>query len=438
MRRIILLVVILLVAALAILSFSRKRTGTLAQLAQLAQLVQSNKPRISAPQVPKTDAEKLVADNNAFAFSLYQRLRENDRNLVFSPYSISTALAMTYAGARGETEKQMAKALHFGLPQAKLHPAFNALDLQLARRGKNEDGQPYGDFKLLMANSLWGQKDYKFLPQFLDLVAENYGAGMRLVDYKNNKNREDARKAINDWVSKQTQGKIEDLIKPGGLSSEMKLVLVNAIYFKDQWETSFNEKFTKPDHFTLLDGSKIMTEMMSQRDYFGYAQGKGYQAAKLPYLWSKFSMMILLPDKDKFREFESALNATRLMEISRQLAVREIDLTMPKFKFEARTGLVDTLSEMGMPLVFQGQADLSGMDGTRDLFLSAVLHKAMIAVDEEGTEAAAATYGVAPTDWEDPPPVIPKMIIDRPFIFLIRDTKTGAILFLGRVLNPKA
>jgi len=433
MRKIFILAVVLLVAALAILSFSRKRTGT---LAQLAQLVQSNKPRVSAPQVPKTDAEKLVADNNAFAFSLYQRLREDDSNLIFSPYSISTALAMTYAGARGETEKQMAKALHFGLPQDRLHSAFNSLDHEFASRDKDEDGQPYKDFKLLTANSLWGQKGYTFLPQFTDLLAENYGAGMRLVDYT--EDAEGARKAINDWVSKQTQGKIEDLIKPGGLSSEMKLVLVNAIYFKDQWETSFNEKFTKPDHFTLLDGSKIMTEMMSQRDYFGYAQGKGYQAAKLPYLWSKFDMMILLPDKNKFREFESALDATRLIEISRQLTVREIDLTMPKFKFETSMGLVDTLSEMGMPLVFQyGPADLSGMDGTRELFLSAVLHKAMIAVDEEGTEAAAATYVVPSTDWDDPPPVIPKMIIDRPFIFLIRDTKTDAILFLGRVLNPK-
>jgi len=435
MRRIILLLVILLVAALAILSFSRKETGT---LAQLAQLVQSKKPRVSAPQVPKTNAEKLVADNNAFAFSLYQRLREGDSNLIFSPYSISTALAMTYAGARGETEKQMAKALHFGLPQDKLHPAFNSLDYEFASRGKDEDGQPYGDFKLLMANSLWGQKDYKFLPQFLDLVAENYGAGMRLVDYKNNKNREDARKAINDWVEKQTQEKIKNAVPEGILNDLTRLVLVNAIYFKDQWEHPFSQSDTKPGPFTLLDGRKITVQMMSLSEHLNYARGKGYQAVNLPYAWNNLSMIILLPDKGTFRSFERALTAKKVLMITEQFKQPEVDLTMPKFKFDASLSMKDTLSALGMPGAFiLGEANLSGMDGTRDLFIDEVLHKAMIAVDEKGTEAAAATHvfvasGISPR-WD----IKAKMIIDRPFIFLIRDTKTGAILFLGRVLNPQ-
>jgi serpin B len=330
----------------------------------------------------------------------------------------------------------MAKALHFGLPQDKLHPAFNALDLGLAGRGKDENGQAREGFMLVTANSLWGQKGHEFLPQFLDLLAENYGASMRLVDYKND--AEGARKAINDWVSKQTQEKIADLIPQGLLDEATRLVLTNAIYFKDKWASPFEKENTNAGPFTLLDGSQITTEMMAQSALFSYAQGKGYQGVELPYRGKELSMVILLPDKGLFKQFENALTAEKAKGIIGQLKSKTIDLTLPKFKYDVSWSLKDTLSALGMPLAFgEGHADFSGMDGSKLLFISAVLHKAVIAVDEEGTEAAAAT-AVLMKESGMRISENPKMVIDRPFIFLIRDTKTGAILFLGRVLNPKA
>jgi serpin B len=402
------------------------------------QLLQSGKPRNTSPNVGAAELEELVTGNTAFAFELYQALRQKEGNLFYSPYSISIALAMTYAGAREETERQMSKTLHFTLPRERLHPAFNALDLELASRGKGVVGKDGRPFRLNIANSIWGQIGHPFLPAFLDALAINYGAGLRLLDFASAP--EASRLTINEWVSKQTEGKIRDLLSPGSITPETRLVLTNAIYFNAAWHYPFDEANTHDDVFRLLDGHQVTVPMMSQINPFGYAEGDGYQAVELPYRgkdqWTvELSMVILLPQPGRFEEFERSLDAERVGAILGALQPREVELTMPKFTYESSFSLKEELEAMGMPDAFSGSADFSGIDGSRDLFIGDIVHKAFISVDEAGTEAAAAT-AVLMVTLAPPPPVV--VMIDRPFIFMIRDIKTGAIIFLGRVINPGA
>lgn len=395
------------------------------------EIVQSKKQRVSSPDVEETDLAELVAGNRAFAFDLYQAIREENGNLFYSPYSISLALAMTYAGARGETEQQMADTLHFTLSQDRLHPAFNALDLELTSRGEGAEGQE-GGFRLNIVNSIWGQTGYSFLPQFLDTLAENYGAGLRLLDFV--KAPEESRVAINDWVSEETEGKIEGLLPPNSITPETVLVLTNAIYFNAAWRHPFEEELTHDGPFNLLDGGQIIAPMMEQTEYLGYAEGEGYQAVELPYDGKELSMVILLPAAGHFEEFASALDAERVASSLKDINPQEIHLTMPKFTYESDFRLKETLAAMGMPAAFTA-ADFSGMDGTRNLFIGDVIHKAFVSVDEAGTEAAAATAVVVPTA----APTQPKEVkVDRPFVFVIRDLETDAFLFVGRVVNPSA
>lgn len=269
------------------------------------ELLQSDRPRETSPQVEETELAELVTGNTSFAFDLYQAVREEAGNLFYSPYSVSLALAMTYGGARGETEGQMGTTLHFTLAQDRLHPAFNALDLTLASRGR---GAREG-FRLNLANSIWGQRGYPFLRSFLDVLAENYGAGLRLLDFESEP--EESRLIINDWVSNQTNGRIQDLLPPGLITPEARLVLTNAIYFKAAWKNPFDEATTHSDQFSLLDGSQVTMPMMEQTAQFGYAEGEGYQAVELPYDGDELSMVILLPEAGRFPEFESALDADR-------------------------------------------------------------------------------------------------------------------------------
>jgi len=400
-------------------------------------VVQSSKSRDTSPKVEATELDELVAGNTTFAFELYQALRQKQGNLFYSPYSISIALAMTYAGARSETERQMSETLHFTLPQERLHSAFNALDLELASRGKDAVGKDGRPFRLNIANSIWGQIGYSFLPAFLDVLAINYGAGLRLLDFANAP--EASRLTINEWVSKQTEGKIEDLLPPGSITPLTKLVLTNAIYFNAAWHYPFDEANTHDGTFHLLDGRQITVPMMSQTNPFGYAEGDGYQAVELPYrgkdqLSVELSMVILLPQPGRFEEFESSLDAERVGTILGALQPREVALTMPKFTYESSFSLKEELEAMGMPDAFSGAADFSGMDGTRNLFIGDVVHKAFVSVDEAGTEAAAATAVIMFTTAAPTPPI--EVRLDRPFIFMIRDIKTRAILFIGRVLDP--
>ena len=396
-------------------------------------LVMSNKPRVTSPDVSKTDLALLIEGNSAFAFELYQSLREKDDNLFYSPHSISLALAMTYAGAHGETAQQMADTLQFIIEQEKLHPAFNWLDTELAKRGEGAEGKDGEGFRLNIVNAIWGQEGYKFLSEFLDVLAENYGAGLRILDFVNE--TEESRLTINKWVSDQTEGRIEDLIPQGAIDALTRLVLTNAIYFNAAWEHPFDKDVTSDGPFYLLDGGQVTVPMMKQTEWFGHVEGEGYQAIELPYDDGELSMVILLPKAGQFEVFEKELQAQRLGDIIKGLQTTRVALTMPKFEFDSEFSLKDTLDEMGMPIAFTESADFSGMTGNRELLISDVVHKAFVSVDEAGTEAAAATgVIVGLTSVPVDPPV--EVTIDRPFIFLICDIDTGAILFVGRVLNP--
>lgn len=397
----------------------------------------SNLPRVTDPDAAPAELSELVAGDNAFAFDLYQAVRTSDGNLFYSPYSISLALAMTYAGARGETASQMADVLHYSLPNDRLHSAFNALDLDLARRPEQAaDVDKDQRFELNIVNSIWGQKGWPFLSEFLDLLALNYGAGMRLVDYMNAP--EEARLAINDWVSEQTKARIKDLVPQGLITPDTTLVLVNAIYFKAAWQYEFDSSQTKDGPFTLLDGSQVSAPLMSLDHLasLGYASGDGWQAVTLPYKGGMTEMVIIVPDEGWFTEFEASLSADRFDEILAGMEPKMVALTMPKFSFTSSYQLKDVLSGMSMPLAFDDeQADLSGIDGRRDLFIRDVVHKAFVAVDEAGTEAAASTAVIiAPTAMLMPDV---ELTIDRPFFFVIRDVPTDSILFVGRVVDPR-
>ncbi len=400
-----------------------------------ADVAMSDKPRDTSPAVGRGDMETLVRGNNAFAFNLYHKLAQKDDNLFFSPYSISEALAMTYAGARGDTEKALAKALNFILPQDRLHPAFNSLDLQLRQRGQEAKGKDGKGFRLNIVNALWGQKGFDFLPAFLDTLAQNYGAGLRLVDFINQ--TEQSRLTINNWVSDQTEGRIKDLIPPGALDQATRLVLTNAVYFNAAWQYPFDKNATSDAPFHLLDGKDITIPMMRQTKSFNYAEGEGYQAVELPYDGRELSMVVLLPRSGQFNAFEEKLDADRIQNIIGQMSHREVALTMPRFTYESSFSLRGALTDLGMGMAFDpALADFSGMDGRRDLFIQDALHKAFVAVDEAGTEAAAATAVIIGLTSVPQPPV--EMKVDRPFIFLIRDLPTGSIIFVGRVLNPVA
>jgi serpin B len=399
-----------------------------------SEVIQSDKQRVTSPDVDEADLATLVEGNSTFAFDLYQAVRESDGNLFYSPYSISLALAMTYAGARGETAQQMADTLQFVLPQNRLHPAFNALDLELSHRGEGAEGKDGEGFRLNIVNAIWGQKDYEFLSDFLDLLAENYGAGLRVLDFASAP--EESRITINNWVSDQTEGRIKDLIPQGLIDALTRLVLTNAIYFNAAWQYPFQEDMTEDGPFYLLDGGEVTVPMMRQTELFGYAEGDGYQAVELLYDGGELSMIILLPAPGQFEAFEDSLDAQQVDELIGELEQGQVTLVMPKFEFESEFSLRETLSAMGMPVAFSVSADFSGMTGNRDLFIADVVHKAFVSVDEAGTEAAAAAAVVMPA--ATPPEGAVEVTINRPFIFLIHDIETGSILFVGRVVNPSA
>ena len=405
-----------------------------------AEELRSDRDRDNSPPATRANLRELVQGNNDFAFDLYRALNDGEGNLFYSPFSISQALAMTFAGARGETERQMADTLHYRLPQSSLHPAFNSLDRALASRGKDprgtqnqEEAKQY--FRLNIANAVWGQYGYGFLPDFLDVLAENYGAGMRPLDFAGAP--EESRARINDWVAEETEDKVKDLLPPGTIDPLTRLVLTNAIYFNASWHWSFRSRNTKVGPFHLEGGDIVDVPMMTEtsKDFYGYTRGDGYQAVDVPYSYGEMSMTVLLPDEGDLGALEDSLNAELLDQIMDDIEIDYITLTIPLFKFESEFSLGETLAGMGMPDAFDDRADFSGMTGSRDLLISHVVHKAFVSVDERGTEAVASTAGVViqvsgPS--KEPIPVT----VNRPFIFLIRDTATGTVLFLGRVMNP--
>lgn len=398
-----------------------------------AQELRSDHARITAPASSAADLAALVRGNTQFALDLHRAAARDGENVVFSPFSVSIALGMTWAGARTETEAQMARALHFDLPQSRLHAAFNALDQDLARRAARaataESPRP---FRFRVANALWGQRGYAFLPTFLDALAENYGAGMRITDFA--ADAPGARRAINAWVSDQTERRIPELLPEGIPSADTALVLTNAVYFNAGWLRTFPAGQTTLGPFARAAGGPVGVSFMNQVARLPYAAGDGWQAVELAYQGEFASMLVVVPAEGRFAEVERGLTADVLATVSRSLQDHIVTLALPRYSFRTKVMLADALGTMGMPLAFSaGAADFSGMDGTRRLYLRHVVHEGWIAVDEYGTEAAGATAVVAEPVSAPPPATLRA---DRPFLFVIRDRTTGTVLFLGRVMDP--
>ena len=385
----------------------------------------------ATPNVSDEALQQFARANANFAIALYDQIAEPGENLFYSPYSISAALAMTYAGANGQTETQMKQAMRFELDEPQLHEAFNALDRALEGRGDNlaegETGEP---FTLEIANSIWGQTGFPFVQGFLDTLAQHYGAGMRLLDFV--ADAEQARQIINAWVEMITRDRIKDLIPQGVITAATRLVLTNAIYFKASWKTKFDESATAQGPFTKLDGTTVQTDLMHLEDKgFARASGDGWTAAELPYVGDDVSMVVIVPDD--FDAYEGALTGEQLIAVFDSLSPQALTLTMPKFEFEAEFNLNDALKALGMTDAFDASADFTGMHEPGGLFIQAVVHKAFVAVDEEGTEAAAATAVIV---GETSVPEFVEFKADRPFLFFIRDRPTNSVLFAGRVLQP--
>ena len=377
------------------------------------------------------DVSAIVEGGNQFALDLYQHLRAEKGNLFFSPGSISIALAMTYAGAAGETEKEMAKTLHFQVPNEQLHNGMETLQA-FWKTPEKKNG-----IKLNLANRLWGQESFEFLAKFLEITRGNYSAELFRLNFAQT---EQARQTINGWVESQTENKITDLIPVGAINSDTKLVLTNAVYFHGIWSEPFKKELTKDEDFHLTESDKIKVPMMHREDEYKYGEFEKLQVLELPYGDGSLSMIVLLP---RARADLSALEAKMTHQNLQQWigslrGKRDVNVYLPKFKTTSRFEMNDTLKTMGMASAFEAQAaDFSGMTGSRDLFISAVVHKAFVDVNEEGTEAAAATGVImAPTSAiVDPtPPAVFRA--DHPFVFMIRDNRSGLILFMGRIENP--
>lgn len=369
----------------------------------------------------------VVAGNNEFACALYAELAKEPGNLFFSPYSISTALAMTYAGAREETERQMARALRFDVDQARLHAALGTITDELNQSVAN---------RILIANSLWPQADHPFLESYVSLVREHYGVDVTPVDYK--RETEAARLKINDWVSKRTEELIRDLIAPGILDPMTRLVIVNAIYFKGLWEIPFETNATREADFHVTPEKAVKAQLMSRVGEFDYAEFPGVQLVELPYKDERLSMLVILPESAKAMDGVEHMLSRKQLDLWIDMMSRErVRVSLPRFKLEwGARSLNKALIELGMTDAFdEVKARFTGIDGdASELYISAVLHKAFVEVNEEGTEAAAATAvvmaarGLAPKERH--------ILVDRPFLILIRDRATGSLLFMGRVEDP--
>jgi serpin B len=376
------------------------------------------------------DLQTVVKGNSTFGFDLYQKLKKSEGNIFFSPHSISTALAMTYAGARNQTEQEMAKVLYFNLEQEPLHSAFSKLQSHL------NTIQDKGYINLSIANSLWAQEGYHFLESFFNLNKKYYGAGLNFVDFV--KKTETARKTINIWVENKTQQKIKELIKPGILDSLTTLVLCNAIYFKGNWSSQFDKKRTQNADFFISPETTIKVPMMNQKSRYKFKEFGGFSAIELPYEGNDLSMIVFLPKKnDGLEEFEKDLtneNVKSWIDKLTETHKSEVFVSFPRFKTTYEFELSKTLAGMGMPSAFSlPPADFSGMTGIKDLFINKVIHKAFVDVNEEGTEAAAATAVVMIRKGISKPLTFRA---DHPFVFIIRENQTGSILFIGRIINP--
>jgi serpin B len=377
---------------------------------------------------PTPDQAALAEGNNAFAIDLYGQLRKRDGNLFFSPESISTAFAMAYAGAHGSTASEMAATFHFTLPPDLFHPAMGALltSLNAAHPG----------YQLRVANALWAEKDFHFLDDFLKLTKDDYAAGLHQVDFKSAP--EAVRSTINQWVEQQTDDKIKNLLPAGSLTPATRLVLTNAIYFKGDWQTQFDKASTKVEDFHLSSAQTIQAPLMHLQGRFSYFKGDSFQALDIPYKSGELSMIVLLPiEAGGLPALEQSMTSANAQKwFSQMRSASKVILTLPKFTMTQQFELGGTLGAMGMRQAFERSADFSAMTGSPDLWISAAVHKAFIDVNEEGTVAAAAT-GIVMRSMamaREEPPIVFRA--DHPFLFLIRDNRSGGILFMGRVTDP--
>jgi len=372
----------------------------------------------------------VVNANNQFAFNMYSELAKgNGGNIFFSPYSISTAFAMVYEGARGQTAEEMQQVFRFPADENVRRPAFASVYNHLNSGSK--------DYQLSTANALWTHKDYTFLPEYLGTVEKYYGGKATNLDFV--METEKSRKIINDWVEKQTNDKIKDIIPPAFLSPMSRLVLTNAIYFKGNWEWEFDKAYTAERDFKITVTNIIKTPMMymdPEKTTFNYADAGDLQILELPYKGEEISMLILLPTEN-LESIEPSLNSEKIKELKEEMQETKLDaIYLPKFEFDTKYFMEGQLSSLGMPLAFSWPgADFSGMDGTKMLYIGGVIHQAFVKVDEKGTEAAAATVigmkvGAG----------MPRNLFraDHPFIFIIQERATGNILFMGRVIDPTA
>ncbi len=371
-----------------------------------------------------SSVEATVEGYNGFAFDLYGRYAAGDGNILFSPYSISTALSMTYEGARGETADEMEAVFGFledpseRLPSvARIYNTLNDADREYA---------------LHTVNALWVQQGYPVVEDYVDAIVGYYGGDVNALDFV--AEPDESRVTINEWVEERTNDRIKDLFPSGSIDGDVRLVLTNAIYFKGDWLYEFDEDATSEEEFHVSPTTTVTVDMMSLRDEtFNYAETDELQILELPYTGEDVSMLILLPKEGHMGDVESQLSADRLGEWLEMMEGAAVNVYLPRFTFETKYFMMEDLAEMGMPTAFTDAADFSGMNAEDQLFIDKVIHQAFIEVNEKGTEAAAAT-GVSVALTAAPNTEVFRA--DHPFIFLIRDTDTGIILFMGRVTDP--
>ena len=379
---------------------------------------------------PPPEIDPMARPVAALALDLFRETGVTGENLCFSPLSISTALAMAYAGASGETEAEMARTLHFSQGRD-THGYFSLLLTKLNATGERGAGE------VVVANRLWGQKGYQFYERFLEELRVNYGAALAEVDFRNH--TEDARLAINAWVEEKTRERIKNIVPPGALSPLASLVLVNAIYFKAEWMDHFTESMTTEEPFWLTANESAPAPMMHRIGSYGYLETDDAQVLELPYKRGVYSMLVYLPkERDGLAELEHRLTVDGLIEDVQDLPRRRVHLSLPRFEITSSFSLGEALVRLGMRTAFVAdKADFTRMSLNPDLYISDVLHKAFVKADENGTEAAAATAVIMATEGaivEMAPPL--EFLADHPFLFVIRYRSTGSILFMGRVSDP--
>lgn len=376
------------------------------------------------PENLRQAAATVVAGNNRFAIDMYRELRSAEGNLFYSPFSISTAFAMVYGGARGTTGSEIAEVFHFSPGQAQLHPVYREILKSL------DTGAGFDGYRLNIANRLWGHREFRFLDDYLGLTRESYGAELETVDFV--ADPEAARARINDWVEDKTEERITDLFPAGSINNLTRLVLANAIYFKGTWKHQFDAEQTRDTAFQVTPARQVTVPMMNQNGEFRLAVASGLQILELPYAGRDLSMLVILPDAvDGLPQIEEQLSLENLDAWRGGLGMMDVMVSLPRFTITSQFGLNDKLARLGMPTAFTEQADLSGMNGDGGLLIQSAVHKAFVTVNEEGTEAAAAT-GISVGVTSAPP----SFRADHPFLFLIVDNVTGSLLFVGRVIDP--